>query len=181
MAVETWFRHADRRVPFLWESAAQPPGRWHAAGTGPVQYASDTPEGAWAEFVRHEGITDPSDLDGVSRSLWALEVEIDEEELGEPELPVRTLRGGVTSYASCQAEAERLRADGASALVAPSAALLPGMACGEVVDASELRPGVYREGQTLCLFGLRPGLVGHRCVEEGQPPERVLELTRQFD
>jgi hypothetical protein len=45
-------------------------------------------------------------------------------------------------------------------------------------DSADL---VGREGQTICLFGLRPELVEHRCVEAGQPPERVLELTRQLD
>jgi hypothetical protein len=180
LAVQTWFRHADRRVPFLWESAGQPPGRWHAAGEGPAQYVSDTPEGAWAEFIRHEGITDPADLGDVRRSLWALEIEPEHEDLAEPELPTATLIGGLSSYPSCQAEASRLREGGASGLIAHSAALLPGMACGEVVEGGELRPGADRDGLTLCLFGLRTELVGHRCVEGGQPPERVVELTRQF-
>ena len=54
------YRHADARFPFLWESADQPPARWHGSGEGPVQYFADTPDGAWAEFVRHEGITEES-------------------------------------------------------------------------------------------------------------------------
>lgn len=181
MAVEVWFRNADRRVAFLWESAAQPPARWHAAGRGPVQYASDTPEGAWAEFIRHEGITDPEDLGGISRTLWALEIELDAETLAEPSLAPASLFGDLDSYPACQAEAERLRADGASALVAPAAALLYGAACGEVVESGELRPAPVKDGRTLCLFGPRPRVVGHQCFEVGQPSERVLGLTRQLD
>ena len=180
MPIENWFRHADRRVPFLWESAAQPSARWHSAGSGPVQYASDTPEGAWAEFIRHEGITDPTDLDGVSRSLWALEIEFDDEVLDKPNLPAAVLLGDLSSYPLCQAEADRVRRDGATGLVSRAAALLPGAASGELVDAGELRPGPARDGQTLCLFGTRPALVGHRCVETGQPPRRVLGLTRHL-
>jgi hypothetical protein len=181
VAIEVWFRHADRRVPFLWEIEQQPPARWHAAGRGPAQYASDTPEGAWAEFIRHEGITERADLDGVSRSLWALEVELDDEQLDEPSLPAATLTGDLSSYHDCQEEAERLRDDGATGLISPAAALLYGAACGEVVESGELHPAQVKDGRTLCLFGTRPTLVGHRCVEGGQPPTRVLELTRQFE
>ena len=68
------FRHADIRLPFLWEGPDQPPGRWHGEGEGPVHYFADTPDGAWAEFLRHEGITDPDDLDTVRRALWAVEL-----------------------------------------------------------------------------------------------------------
>ena len=54
------YRHADTRLPFLWESSGQPAARWHADDEGPVQYFSETPDGAWAEFLRHEEITAPS-------------------------------------------------------------------------------------------------------------------------
>jgi hypothetical protein len=50
------FRHADPSLPFLWEDVGQPPARWHGDGDGPVQYFTDTPDGAWAEFLRHEEI-----------------------------------------------------------------------------------------------------------------------------
>jgi RES domain-containing protein len=56
------FRHADRRFPFLWEGSGQPAGRWNATGDSPIHYFADTPDGAWAEFLRHEGITSPEDL-----------------------------------------------------------------------------------------------------------------------
>jgi hypothetical protein len=51
------YRHADPRFLFLWESAAQPSARWHGLDDEPVQYFADTPDGAWAEFLRREGIT----------------------------------------------------------------------------------------------------------------------------
>jgi hypothetical protein len=63
------YRHADTRLPFLWESSEQPAARWHGDGEGPVQYFSATPDGAWAEFLRHEEITEPSDLEGVRRAM----------------------------------------------------------------------------------------------------------------
>ncbi len=68
------YRHADSRFPFLWESADQPPARWHGPAEGPVQYFADTPDGAWAEFLRYEGITDESELINVRRALWVIEV-----------------------------------------------------------------------------------------------------------
>jgi hypothetical protein len=180
MSVEIWFRHADRRVPFLWESEEQPAARWHVTGRGPAQYASDTPEGAWAEFLRHEEISEAEDLAGISRSLWALEIDREQEELAEPSLPQEMLTGGLESYPNCQEEAERLRAGGATGLLAPAAALFPGGAGGEIVASGELREAPERDGQTLCLFGRRPDLRGHRCIGDGRPSERVLGLTRQL-
>ena len=58
----------DSRFPFLWEGAGQPPARWHGDGEGPVHYLTDTPDGAWAEFLRHEEIRDPQDLETVTRA-----------------------------------------------------------------------------------------------------------------
>jgi hypothetical protein len=54
------YRHADPRFPFLWESNDQPPG--------PVQYFADTPDGAWAEFLRHEGIRADAELVNLRRA-----------------------------------------------------------------------------------------------------------------
>src|SRR5207247_2040090 len=114
-----WFRNADRRWPFLWEDASQPPGRWHGTGEGPAQYLADTPDGAWAEFLRREEITDPADLGGIARSLWAVEVR-DDEPAALPRLPSDVLRGGLANYPSCQAEARFLRDGGATGLEAPA-------------------------------------------------------------
>ena len=59
------FRHADPRFPFPSEWTGQPAARWHDAGEGPANYFSETPDGARAEFIRHEDITD-----AVARSSW---------------------------------------------------------------------------------------------------------------
>ena len=119
------FRHCDRRFPFLWEAASQPAERWHADGDGPAQYLADTPSGAWAEFLRHEGITSEADLAGVERALWAVDVSVDTIAFRVPALAPSTEIGGITSYPQCQAEAKRLRAGGAQGVRAKSAALLP--------------------------------------------------------
>ena len=171
-----WFRNADTRWPFLWEDAAQPPGRWHGAGEGPVQYLADTPDGAWAEFLRHEEIEDPADLAGVMRNLWAIEVPDDEPSVA-PRLPGDALHGGLESYARCQAKARSVRDSGASSLRAPSAALLEGGARGELVQGG-LVEAADRDGRVLALFGARPDLRGWLCAVAARPSERIVPLVR---
>jgi hypothetical protein len=174
-----WFRNVDRRWPFLWEDSSQPPGRWHATGEGPAQYLADTPDGAWAEFLRHEEITDPADLEGIARHLWAIELPHDEAEPSAPDLRPGVLRGGLDSYPRCQGEARRLRAGGATSLEAPSAALHDGAARGEntlggLVEADP------RNGRVRVLFGARPNLRGWLCSRDGSPGERLLPLVRHL-
>lgn len=171
------YRNADARYPFLWEVPHQPEGRWNAAGNGPVQYFADTPHGAWAEYLRHEGITDPVDLEGVRRALWAVEVDLDVEALEEPALDPAVLTGDTTSYAACQAEAERLAAAGATGLRTPSAALHAAGATGHRVDAGVV-DGPARDGEAVVLFGPRPDAVGWAVVEYGSPPAELLARVR---
>ncbi|HXF57370.1 MAG TPA: RES domain-containing protein [Actinomycetota bacterium] len=171
------FRHADPRLPFLVETAAQPPARWHDVGEGPIQYLSDTPDAAWAEFLRHEEITDPDDLATVRRAIWA--VEVPDEDLPVPHLPPQVLTGGPETYPACREEARRLRARGARGLIAPSAALLPGAARGWRVDGG-LAPGPDREGRTVVLLRRRPDLVGWAAAAEGRPAEDLLRAVRHL-
>ena len=171
------FRHTDPRFPFLWEDDSQPPGRWHGEGEGPAHYFADTPDGAWAEFLRHEDITDPADVAEVRRAVWAVELARPPRE--EPELGGRTLTGGLPSYRACQGEARRLRARGARGLVAPSAALMPGAAHGWRVEGG-LKRGAPRDGRVIALFGPRPDLVGWETVHEGRPSARLLRRVRHF-
>lgn len=172
------FRHADSRFPFLWEREDQPPARWHGEGDGPAQYFSDTPDGAWAELLRHEEIVDPEDLTTITRALWAAEIP-DEEPQARPELPAGVLLGDTRTYASCRDEARRLRDEGVTRLVAPSAALLPGDARGWKVDDG-LIPGSPRDGQTIVLFGRRPEVVGWHAAFEGRPSGDILNKVRHF-
>ncbi len=174
------YRHVDPRYPLLWESADQPPARWHGPGEGPASYFADTPHGAWAEFLRHEGITEPVDLQGIRRSLWAVDIPDDQVDgAARPILPARTATGGLDTYPACQAAARRLRRRQAtlSALVAPSAALLPGAAAGWYVDEG-LREGPPRDGVVVVLYGRQPELVGWSAVHLGRPDPRLLALVR---
>jgi RES domain len=174
------FRHADPRFPFLWETADQPPGRWHGPQEGPVHYLADTPDGAWAEFLRHEGITSEAELVNVRRAIWA--VEVPENGGPQPEVPAlsqETMTGGLETYKDCQDEARRLRGAGATALHSPSAALLGGEARGWRVE-SGLQPGPPRDGAVFALFGPRPELVGWRAVFSGRPRPDILKCVRHL-
>ena len=66
------YRHTDPRFPFLREDSLQSAGRWNAPGEL-THYLCDTPDGAWAEFLRHEEIRNPEDLPTVRRALWAVD------------------------------------------------------------------------------------------------------------
>jgi hypothetical protein len=172
------FRHADPRFPFLWESTDQPSARWHSPGEGPVQYLADTPDGAWAEFLRHEGITEESELVNVRRALWA--VDVPEDLSAEaPKIAQHVLTGGIETYEECRAEARRLRKNGVRALRALSAALLPGSAGGWKVNGG-LQPAAERDGTVMVVFGARPDFVGWIAAFAARPRSDLLVRVRHF-
>jgi hypothetical protein len=172
------YRHADPRFPFLWENAGQPPARWHSSGEGPVQYFADTPDGAWAEFLRHEGITEETELVNVRRALWAVQVP-DNLHREAPQLAPATLTGGFDTYEECRNEARRLRANGVPALQAPSAALLPGCARGWKVDGG-LRSAADRDGTVLAIFGAWPDFIGWMAAFAARPRSDLLSHVRHL-
>ncbi len=172
------FRQADPRYPFLWDTAAQPPARWHGPGEGPAHYFADTPAGAWAELLRHEEITDPEDAATLRRALWA--VEIGDAPAEAVTLPVAVVTGGPETYARCRAWAARRRAAGVTRLLARSAALLPGGATGRhVVDGEEVH-ATPRNGRVIVVYGEPDALVGWQVVAAGAPPPDVLPNVRSL-
>jgi hypothetical protein len=172
-----WYRHADPRLPFLAETASQPAARWHEEGEGPIQYLSDTPDGAWAEFLRHEEITEAEDVATVRRALWA--VEVPEAHYEAPDLPAEVLTGGTETYPACRGVARMIRARAGPGLITRSAGLLPGGARGWRVDGG-LTPGPDRDGRTIVLFGRRPDLVGWPATAAGRPMEDLLPAVRHI-
>ena len=174
------FRQVDRRYPFLWIDTRQPAGRWHAEGEGPAHYFADTPDGAWAEFLRHEEITDAEDVATIRRQMWA--VEIGDGSAEHPALPERVLTGGPESYARCQAEARRLREAGVRRMVAPSAALVRGGARGVSVDGAGggIRPAADRDGQVIVIFGAAGELIGWIAADGGFPSVDLLERVHHY-
>ena len=173
------FRHADPRLPFLRADSSQPPARWHGHGEGPANYFSDTPDGAWAEFLRHEEIRNARDLATIRRSIWAVELP-DDEPAARPALAEATLTGGPDTYSACREEARRLRAGGATRIDVPSAALVTGGDAGHRVEGALTR-GPARDGRTIVLYGPRPTLVGWRAAYEGRPAEELLARVRHLE
>jgi hypothetical protein len=171
------FRHTDARYPFLWEGGNQPAGRWHGEGEGPVHYFADTPHGAWAEFLRHEEITDAEDLETIHRQIWA--VQIGDQPAVSVTLPTEVLTGGLETYRRCQEESRRLRARGASRLIAPSAALMAGGARGTVVNRGA-RPAPPRDGRVIVVFGPPREMVGWIVANSARPPNELLGRVRHF-
>lgn len=172
------YRHADPRFPFLWETADQPPARWHGAGEGPVQYLADTPDGAWAELLRHEGITSDAEASNIRRAIWAVEVP-DGLHAESPDLPQEVMTGGLSTHEPCRKEARRLRDLGATAIRAGSAALREGAAGGWRVSGG-LQPGPSRSGAVFALFGARPDLTGWVVAFESCPPPGLAANVRRL-
>src|SRR4051812_17003795 len=165
------FRQVDARYPFLWEDSRQPAGRWHAEGEGPAHYFADTPDGAWAEFLRHEEITDPADVATIRRQMWV--VDIDDAAAERASLPERVLTGGPDSYVRCQAEARRLGGRGGRPPAPPPPALRPGPPRGFGVGGGAPRAG-ERDGMVVPLFGPAPNVVGGTAAAAGSPPVELL-------
>jgi len=171
------FRQVDARYPFLWADASQPAGRWHAEGEGPAHYFADTPDGAWAEFLRHEEITDPDDLLTIRRQMWA--VEIGDAAAKSVALPADVLSGGIDTYARCQEHARTLRGRGARRISATSAALTAGGARGLRVDRG-VRPAEPRDGVTIVIFGSPSELRGWIAGDGACPAADLLDRVHHF-
>lgn len=172
------FRQVDARYSFLWEDASQPAGRWHGEGEGPAHYFADTPDGAWAEFLRHEEISDPADLPTIRRQMWA--VEIGNEPAEQVDLPRDILVGGPDTYARCQQHARTLRALGVSRLAATSAALAPGGARGLLVHGGEPEPGDPRDGVVVVIFDPTPDVLGWVAAVDGRPSADLLHRVHDY-
>jgi hypothetical protein len=173
------FRVCDSRFPFLWTLSGalrQLPARWHGVGEGPVQYFADTPTGAWAELLRHEEITDPADLAGISARLWA--VRIGDVEMREPSLPLAALTSAPEGYAVCRTEARRLRAAGAVRLVTIGAALQLGAAAGFHVGTTGLVRAAPKNGKVVVHFGLLPDAEGWCTADAARPDADLLGYVR---
>jgi hypothetical protein len=171
------FRQVDARYPFLWEGTGQPAGRWHADGEGPAHYFADTPDGAWAEFLRHEEIIDQADLATIRRQLWA--VELGDAPVAVARVPDAALAGGPETYARCQREARRLRASGVQRLIAKSAALARGGAHGFIVD-NGVQMAAPREGMVVVVFGAPSGLIGWVAGDAARPGVDLLDRVRHY-
>lgn len=171
------FRQIDTRYPCLWEDERQPPGRWHGEGEGPAHYFADTPDGAWAEYLRHEEIYDPEQLKEVARHIWA--VDVGNISPSAVDLHLNILTGGPDTYERCRERARAMRGEGVRCLSAPSAALKDGMAGGlDVFGGSHV---ARRSGLVIVIFG-QPVMtpIGWIAADAAYPAAYVLDRMRRL-
>jgi RES domain-containing protein len=120
------FRWSTYDVPF-WARGNSRPGRWHRADGDSTQYWSLTPEAAWAELIRQEGLTAEAELDLLKMPLWVCRVSsaliLDLRQVYEQE------EHGITEeelidddWSACQRLGARLRTQ-KPGVIAPCAAL----------------------------------------------------------
>jgi hypothetical protein len=148
----TVFRNASYDSPW-WAFPSARAGRFHRARTDTVQYLSLHPLGPAAEMLRHN-VGPGGNPDDVVSHLWTAVVDVDDvarvdfDDCARYGLTPDELVGD--DYTPTQALAEVVRATGATAMVAPSAAL----------------PGSHN----LILFGVR---VLNPFLSEPLTPEEV--------
>lgn len=162
----------------LWVSPNSRPGRWNDPEKGTIaQYCTLDVASAIAEMVRWEGLRDVADARELRVDIW--ELRIDEGAVVDYSSSTLAENQGFgwealvsDSWADCQAEGQRVLAEGGGGIVAPSAAL--------------------PQGLTLTLFGPRteiawsaePSLsiqIPARHILHGAPGDGVVRDTRFFE
>jgi len=120
------FRWTTYDVPF-WARDNSRPGRWRRVGHPPTQYWSLTPEAAWAELIRHEGLYEEGELDLVRMPFWVCR--IPKSSLVDLRFPEFQERYGLDAgdliddnWQACQTARDALESE-ARGVLAPSAAL----------------------------------------------------------
>lgn len=124
----TYFRWADYDVPF-WAGPNTYAARWHEQGDDATQYLSGSPNGAWAEKVRHEDLTTEEEIAQIRSRIWAARITLQAivdyskfEYAEEAGFPADALIDD--DRRRCRTEGGRLRRLGYAGVLAPSAALL---------------------------------------------------------
>lgn len=176
MGVGVGFRISDWDTP-LRPNPHRSPGRYHRAGSPATQYIALHPLGPWAEYLRYHDLRLPEDSTELRLNMWALRLDLTEvAEIGfenaldnfeiQPEDLVSD------DHATCQALADRLRADSAmpKAIVVPSAAL-PGARNLVVLKARVAIPYLW----TPIDCGDVPACI---LTQASQPPEGLVDRIR---
>ena len=178
------FRVCDRRYPFLWQSPGQQAGRWNRACDEPVHYLANTPTVAWAEWIRHQEIEDPADLEGVAAALWAVLIpdHWTDPDLQPVNLSMELVLGTTPEAADVRlALVNQLKVQGAQGLLSPSAALHlsdKALPCIRVRDGSNQADELLIPAHVILLWCAAEQLPGWCCVSEGRPEPELLPLVR---
>jgi len=174
--VDVAFRWSDYDTP-LWARPNSSAHRWNRRREDATQYLSLSVEGAWAELIRAEGVTEVAGLQLVRMPMWTLS--LNETRIADYSTFERAEDAGfppdalvAEDHERCRAEATRLRDEGFRGVLAPSAAL----------------PGAVN----LTLFGRRLAVewdcpphrrlgsfVPVQRIAVGHPPEELLPRVRR--
>lgn len=150
-----------------------------------MHYLANTPTVAWAEWIRHQEIEDPADLEGVSAALWAVLIPahwIDKDL--QPVKMTTELVLGTTPEAEIArlALVDQLKAQGAQGLLAPTAALHRSdvvSPCVRVMGGEQRRDELPVAANVILLWCNAEHLSGWCCVPEGRPGVELLPLVRR--
>jgi RES domain-containing protein len=164
------FRYSSYDVPF-WVRPNRLPQRWNRAYDGPTQYWSLTPDGAWAELVRSEGLRDEAELDLIRMPIWACRLSsMSLLDLSDPgvlrQYDLRPENLIADEWATCQQAGTKMRADGVRGILTPSAAL---------AGATSLT--LFGPRRAIAL-GCQPALastIPASVVAIGRPPRNLLQ------
>jgi RES domain-containing protein len=181
------YREVGDRFPTFWHPGShrrpteEPSARWHRQGEGYAQYCSLETDGAWAEFVRFEGIRTEDDRIEYRARLWQLW--ITETDIADLSTFDKIAACGLDpaifvddDHSACQALADELHAAGYRGLLSPSASF-PGVTNITLFGARRELPGHPR-----LVPNYRPDVYVHvnLAADLSAPPEHVLRVTRYY-
>lgn len=178
-------RVCDRRTSFFWQTARQRAGRWNRNGDTLVHYLAITPTVAWAEWIRHQEIEDPADLEGVAAALWAVLIPAhsSDQDLQPVNLPMAVVLGTSPEAAETRLGlVDQLKQQGAQGLLAPTAALKrsdQALPCIRLRDDSSQVDALPISAQVIMLRCPADQLPGWCCVPDGRPGPELLPLVRR--
>lgn len=108
-----------------------------------MHYLATTPTVAWAEWIRHQELVDPADLQGVAAGLWAVLIPAhwSDQDLPAVQISMELVLGATPEAENARlALVDQLREQGVQGVLAPSAALHGGdraLPCIRVRDCTE--------------------------------------------
>jgi RES domain-containing protein len=167
------YRATSYDVP-LWVNPNRRAGRWNTAGVGCAQYCCLDAEAPFAELLRHEDLRSEEAASHYTSTLWQLRIEEGAvadystfENAGAAGFPPEALVDD--DHTRCQDEAAWLVAQGATAILSPSAAL-PG-----AINISVFGPRVPVPWTTTTTLA---SAVPAQPLATGHPPSGLTRRTR---
>lgn len=169
----TVFRWADYDTP-VWSRPNSKQGRWNRVAPGrSAQYWTYSPETAWAEALRAQGLVEEADIAEMRSKFWVGQICMNDiADLTDPAwrtwagLDEQDLVGD--DWSVCQDAADTLRDAGANGIVTPSAAL-PGK-LSLVIFKRMIRGDWVESPQGPVILRYPDLMLPCRLIGRGRPP-----------